>query len=136
MLVKTKIGSSKIHGIGLFADQFIKKGTVIWKFTPDFDLKFTKKQINKFPKQVREYIDKYAWLSKKSGKYCFSSDNGKYFNNSDNPNSLSEYYPDEDEVITKAIKDIKKGEKITDDYRTFDKDLRGLRSYKKGLIKI
>ena len=42
LYVKTKIGQSKIHGMGLFADQFIKKGTIIWKFTPGFDLKFTK----------------------------------------------------------------------------------------------
>lgn len=26
LLVKTKIGPSAIHGIGLFADQFIQKG--------------------------------------------------------------------------------------------------------------
>ncbi len=64
------------------------------------------------------------WLSKKSGKYCFSSDNGKYFNHSKFPNSLSAYYDNEEEVITKAIKDIKKGEEITDDYGSFEKDFK------------
>ena len=44
------------------------------------------------------------------------------FNHSKNLNSLSVYYDDEEEVITKAIKDIKKGEEITDDYSSFDKD--------------
>lgn len=62
------------------------------------------------------------WLSKKSEKYCFSSDNGKYFNHSKNPNSLSAYYDNEEEVVTKAIKDIQKGEEITDDYSTFEKN--------------
>ncbi len=56
LLVKTKLGLSKIHGIGLFADENIKKGTIIWKFTPDFDLKFTKAQIEKFPKQLQGYL--------------------------------------------------------------------------------
>jgi uncharacterized protein len=123
MYVKTKIAQSKIHGIGLFADEFIPKGTVIWKFTEGFDLKFTKEQVKKFPKPVQDYLNIYMWLSKKSGKYCFASDNNKYCNHSKNPNTLSAYYNDEEEVVTKAIKDIKKGEEITDDYSTFDKEM-------------
>lgn len=121
LFIKTKVLPSKIQGLGLFADEFIPKGTIIWKFTPEFDLKFTKKQIKKFPKQVQEYLETYCWLSKKSDNYCFSSDNGKYFNHSKNPNSLSAYYENEEEVVTKAIRDIQKGEEITDDYSTFEK---------------
>ena len=48
LYVKTKIRLSKVHGIGLFADENIPKGTVIWRFTPGFDLKFTDDQIKKF----------------------------------------------------------------------------------------
>jgi hypothetical protein len=33
LLVKTTIAPSPIHGIGLFADQFIPQGTRIWEFT-------------------------------------------------------------------------------------------------------
>ncbi|HIH24518.1 TPA: SET domain-containing protein [Candidatus Woesearchaeota archaeon] len=124
LLVNTKVLPSNIHGMGLFADEFIPKGTVIWKFTPGFDLKFTKEQIAGFPEQVREYLHVYSWLSKKSGAYCFSSDNGKYFNHSEHPNSLSAYYEDEDEVVTRAIKDIQCGDEITDDYSTFEKDFK------------
>ncbi len=43
LLVKTHLGKSKINGIGLFADEFISKGKVIWKFTPGFDFVLTKK---------------------------------------------------------------------------------------------
>ncbi|MDE1871351.1 MAG: SET domain-containing protein [Candidatus Micrarchaeota archaeon] len=129
MCVKTKIRQSKIHGIGLFADQNIKKGTIVWRFTPNFDLRFTKKQIKKLPNQVQKYLEEYVWLSKKSGKYCFSSDNGKYFNHSDSPNVLSAYYKGEEEVITKAIRDIKKGEEITDDYHSFEKNFRKPKTY-------
>jgi len=121
LFVKTKVLPSKIQGLGLFADEFIPKGTIIWKFTPELDLKFTKEQISKFPRQIQEYLEVYCWLSKKSGLYCFSSDNGKYFNHSKNPNSLSAYYKNEEEVVTKAIRDIQKGEEITDDYSTFEK---------------
>lgn len=118
--IKTKIQPSGIHGIGLFADQFIPKGTMIWKFTPGFDMKLTREQILDFPELLQIYIYKYSWKSKKSKLYCFSSDNGKYFNHSDNPNCLSEYKDGEDEVITTSIKDIQIGEEITDNYSSFE----------------
>lgn len=122
LLVKTKIKESKIHGIGLFADQFIPKGTEIWRFTPDFDQKFTREQILNFPDLLQIYIYKYCWRSKKSKLYCFSADNGKYFNHSENPNVLSEYRDYEEEVVTVAIRDIEIGEEILDNYNSFEND--------------
>lgn len=120
LLIKTKIKESGIHGIGLFADQFIPKGTEIWKFTPGFDQKFTREQILNFPDLLQIYIYKYCWRSKKSKLYCFSADNGKYFNHSENPNVLSEYRDNEEEVVTVAIKDIDTGEEILDNYNSFE----------------
>ena len=120
LYIKTKIQPSGIHGIGLFANEFIPKGTIIWKFTPGFDMKLTREQILDFPELLQIYIYKYSWRSKKSKLYCFSSDNGKYFNHSDDPNCLSEYKNDEEEVVTAAIKDIQIDEEITDNYSSFD----------------
>lgn len=120
LLIKTEIKKSEIHGIGLFADQFIPKGTEIWKFTPGFDQKFTREQILSFPDLLQIYIYKYSWRSKKSKLYIFSADNGKYFNHSDNPNALSGYRDNEEEVVTVATKDIEIGEEILDNYNSFE----------------
>lgn len=120
LLVKTHIKESQIHGIGLFADQFIPKGTEIWRFTPGFDLKFTEAQILTFPKPLQIYLCKYAWKSDKTKLYCFSSDDGKYFNHSENPNVLSEYRDNEEEVITVAVRDIHIGEELLDNYSSFE----------------
>ena len=130
MLIKTRIGPSRIQGIGLFADQDIKKGTAIWRFTPGFDLKFTDEQIKRLPPRARKYIIKYSWKSDRSHLRCFSLDDGKYFNHSDNPNALSRYYDGEEEVVTKVIRDIKKGEEITDNYRSFESTFRKPKNYK------
>ena len=131
MFVKTRIGLSKIHAIGIFADQFIKKGTILWRFIPGFDLKFTKQQIRKLPPQARKYLDTYSYLSKKSRKYILPIDNAKYFNHSKNPNCLTAYYENEEEVVTKAIRDINSGEEITENYRSFEKGFREFRKTKK-----
>lgn len=106
--------------MGLFADERIPKGTEIWKFTPGFDQKFTREQILDFPSLLQIYIYKYCWRSKKSRLYCFSADNGKYFNHSTTPNVLSEYRDDEEEVVTVALRDIEIGEELLDDYNSFE----------------
>ena len=38
LLVKTKLNISPIHGIGLFAVEFIPAKTIVWKFHPAIDL--------------------------------------------------------------------------------------------------
>ncbi len=120
LYVKTKVLPSPIHGLGLFADQDIPKGTLVWKFTPGFDQRFTREQVEAFPKEVRDFLSFYAWQSKKSGLICNASDNGKYFNHSTGPNVRSAYVEGEDEVVTRAVKDIRSGEELTDDYSTFE----------------
>lgn len=120
LLVKTKIKESEVHGTGLYADEFIPKGTLVWKFKPDFDKKFTAKQISEFPDLLQIYLYKYSWKSKKSGMYCFCSDNAKHFNHSDSPNVLSEYRDDEEESLVFAIRDINVGEELLDDYSSFE----------------
>ena len=122
LLVKTKVKESKIHGLGLFADEFIPKATEVWRFTPRFDLKFTREQILAFPKTLQVYIYKYSWRGKKSKLYCFASDNGKFFNHSENPNVISQHTENEEEVVTIAAGDIEAGEEITDNYNSFEEE--------------
>lgn len=74
LIVKTKVAQSKIQGLGLFANQFIPKGTVTWKFNQKFDLVFDPKEVEKMPEIQQELIDKYSFLSKVSGKYIYSID--------------------------------------------------------------
>lgn len=126
MYVKTKLAPSPIHGTGIFADIFIPKGTVVWKFTPGFDMRFPKEDVFQLPVEAQEHIKTYAYLSKKSGLYVLAIDNGKYFNHSDSPNTLSEYLEDEEEAVTRAVQDIAPGEEMTDDYYSFEKDVAGV----------
>lgn len=120
LTVTTFIAPSAIHGIGLFAGEFIPKGTKVWEFTPNFDFKYTEQEINNFPEKIQDYIKEYGWLSKKSGKYCFSSDNGKFFNHSKENNVQSYYFEEHEEVVTLALRDIQIGEELLDDYSSFE----------------
>jgi hypothetical protein len=122
LVVKTKIGQSKVEGIGLFADQFIPKGTVTWKFDSRFDIYFDQKEVEKMSGLQKDLIIHFAYLSKKSGKYVYSIDNTRFTNHSTGPNIAKDEKLSEgdDEICTVAIRDIQIGEEMTIDYRAID----------------
>ncbi len=120
MLVKTKVGKSPIHGLGVFADEFIPRGTLIFRFVEPLDKRFNKEEVLSFPKEIQIYLSKYSWVSTKSGLVCVPFDNNKYINHSTAPNVISEYKDGEPEVVSYAICDINPGEELTEDYAKFE----------------
>jgi SET domain-containing protein len=122
LLVKTRIGPSDIHGIGLFADEFISKGTVVWNFKSGFDLEMNKEEVDMLSPAAREQTLKYAYLSKTKGTYILCSDDARFFNHSDDPNTTSIDSPDGSDNRDIANRDIQKGDEITADYAAFDAD--------------
>ncbi len=119
MLVKTKLKPSKIEGIGIFASESIKKGTIIWAFNPIIDKKITKKEFDSLPKIGREYLENYCYINKK-GECILCGDNAKFFNHSESPNTIDCQDTDNEEIPTIASKDISIDEEIVSDYRLFD----------------
>ncbi len=125
LLVKTKLGVSSINGIGLFADEFIPKGTVTWKYTPGFDLKYTLKELEKLSEPARATFMKYAFHSKRSGLYVLCFDNARFFNHSFEPNILDADSSESEEGVDIAARDIHPGEEMSCDYRAFDAQYHG-----------
>ncbi len=115
LLIKTKIGSSEIEGIGLFADEFIKAGTKVWAFEPTLDLLFSKTEIEKFSLSAQEQFYRYAYLDKIRKKYLLCGDDARFFNHSDTPNCDES----RDNDSTYALKDIAVGEELTINYGEF-----------------
>lgn len=114
--VKTKIGQSTIHGTGLFADQFIPKGTIIWKYTSNVDREYTEDEYNKLEGLEKEYVKIYSF--KFDGLYCLCCDDARFFNHSIEPN-CDELVNDIKFGYTVAARDIEIGEELTTDYNNF-----------------
>ena len=112
LLVKTYLDKSPIHGLGVFAGEFIRKGTKIWRFVEGFDQAFSPKQYRKLPKQAREFIKHHGY--KVDGEILFTADNDHHMNHADEPNT----YLHNGYAI--ATRNIRKGEEITNNYREFD----------------
>ncbi len=121
LTVQTYIQQSLIEGLGLFTAQAIPKGTVVWKFDPRFDLVFDPADVAQMSEVERSLIEKYAYLSSKSGKFVFSIDNTRFTNHSSLHSNIEMVHVD-DEPETRAVasRDIEVGEEILENYRDFD----------------
>jgi SET domain-containing protein len=119
LCVKTKVLPSEINGLGLFADQFIPQGALVWKFLAGFDQRFTHQQVLGFPEIVQEYLARHASF-RKSDLYLLCADEGNYFNHSDVPNVHSVEKPGEEEMVVCALRDIHAGEELLENYKEYD----------------
>ena len=114
LLVKTKVGKSSIHGVGVIADEDIPEGTLIYRWDPKVDLVFKWADVQKMTGKQREVMDAYAM--KEGEDIHLDGDNSHFMNHSDDPNMAP--FPDNDTWY--ATRDIKKGEEIACDYNHFE----------------
>ncbi len=121
LLVRTSKHNSTIHGIGLFADQFIPRGTPTWRFTPGVDQALHPAQLGRIPDAARSQFLTYAYLDIQTGLYVLCADDARFMNHSPEPNIVSDYEEDPVFGVDVAARDIQQGEELTCDYRTFDR---------------
>ncbi len=128
LLVKTKIQPSNIAGLGLFADQFISKGTIVWKFEPKLDILLSEEEIEKLSSVSQEQFYNYAYFDSQYQKYLLCGDDARFFNHSDDPNCYDQYELVED--VTLALKDIEVGEELTCNYKSFYGNIEDIKTLK------
>ena len=119
LLVRTKIGPSEIHGVGVIADQCIPKGTITWVFHHGFDREIDPEEIKKLPPHLEEKLNHISYISSKTGKAVLCVDEAKYMNHSDDANTRGEW-TEETEGCDIAVRDIQVGEEICCNYLQFD----------------
>jgi SET domain-containing protein len=119
--VKTIVKESSIPGAGkgLFADQFIPKGTFVWIWNPIIDKEISTNMLQYMTELEQSYVNKYGYREGNMIYLC--SDDGKYFNHSTTPNCI-DYYHKTWGGVTETCQDVQKGEELTCDYTTFDDD--------------
>ncbi len=112
--VKHKLAQSGIHGLGLFADEDIAKGTVIWEFTPGLDFTISFEQVKLLDVRDQAFINTYAYVDKTlPGFYTVAVDAARFVNHSDTPNMGN---GDANIACSVAFRDIKAGEELTENY--------------------
>jgi SET domain-containing protein len=121
MLVKTRVGPSGIHGMGLFAAEPIPRGAPCWRFLPGFDHDYSPAQFDALPPLARDHTRWFCFVSPVDGHVVLSGDHACFINHSLTPNTGAP--PDGAEpVTTRALRDIAVGEEITCNYFDYDAD--------------
>jgi hypothetical protein len=113
-LIRTRLGPSAIHGIGVFADEPAAAGQEIWRFAPGIDQVISLAQAGTLPEAFRHYLATYAYLSPAfPGCYVLSGDHAKFMNHAEAPNTAIDGH------VTRAAQAIAVGDEVTCDYRLF-----------------
>jgi len=102
-------------GYGVFATQDIPEGTIVY-VKDSLELVISPTDYLMHSKDVKEMVDKYSYMDQ-NGDRIVSWDFAKYVNHCCNCNTISTGYGFEI-----AIRDIKRGEQITDEYGIFNLD--------------
>jgi len=116
LMVSTYLAPSSIEGLGVFANEFIERGRLMWSLNPKFDIFIYPEEIESYPAHMRDFIARYAYPHLElPGVVILDSDNGKFMNHSLAPNT-------DFRIFDKgyALTDIAPGEELTCNYHEFD----------------
>src|SRR3990167_6276520 len=109
-IVKIRLAPSPIYGVGVFAMRDIKKGEKIYTDAIPHQLDLPYKDFDKLDPEIREILLGHFPLIVQGSHFMYPvTKMSAYLNHSDTPN----YDAKED----KALRAIKRGEEITEDYR-------------------
>lgn len=111
--VAYKIKSSQTHGIGLFTEQDIKPGDLIYTPSPLLDADITPKEFESLSLNEKKEVMYYGYFNKKTNKWHVAFDSIRILNHG--AGDAANVTQDEDMVMT-AKKDIVKGEELFQDY--------------------
>lgn len=103
-------------GYGVFATQFIPKGTIVWALD-DLDQIIESEAVEKLDALRKPPILKYSYRNQ-HGQYVLCWDIGKYVNHSFHATCVGTAYD-----LELAARDIYPGEELTDDYGTLNLDV-------------
>ena len=121
MMVETEIKPSSIHGLGVFLAQPVKKGDLIWRFDSRIDRIYAPEEIASLPEHVQRYLKTYSTWHAGVGVYVLCGDNGRYFNHSTTPSTVSNAIAFGEDH---AVRDLAEGEELTSDYATICDEVR------------
>ena len=115
MMVETQLKPSPIHGIGVFLVQPVRRGDLIWRFDSRVDRVYTDGEIATLPEHMQRFLRTYSTWNEAAGLWVLCGDNGRHFNHSDAPTTISNAIAFGED---RAVADLPRGTELTSDYRT------------------
>jgi SET domain-containing protein len=121
MMVETELRPSSIHGTGVFLVAPVRKGDLIWRFDSRIDRVYSEDELASLPEHVQRYLRTYSTWHEQTRLYVLCGDNGRFFNHSDTPSTVSNAISFGEDH---AARDLTAGEELTSDYATICDEVR------------
>lgn len=118
--IKYRLNTSDLHGVGLFADEPIEKGQVIYTASPLLDLNITQDQFDSLDQKEKDEILWWGFFDKPSQMWHVDFDVSRFINHSYEPTLTQD--PGHDEAYLIATRAIQAGEELTQNYLEFESE--------------
>ncbi|MFA5135845.1 MAG: SET domain-containing protein [Patescibacteria group bacterium] len=116
--IKYKLDRSIIHGIGLFTQEDLKKGQVVYSASPILDINITVNEFDSLDEKEKNEIRYWGFWDKTHNEWHVDFDNSKFINHSFTPTLTQD--PKHKDTYLIAARDIKSGEELTQNYLEFE----------------
>ena len=116
--IKYTLDKSDKHGIGLFANQDIKKGELVYTASPILDMNITQEQFDSLDEREKKEVLWWGFFDEPSQMWHVDFDVSKFVNHSYDASLTQD--PDRDEAYLVATRDIAVGEELTQNYLEFE----------------
>jgi SET domain-containing protein len=113
-----KLKSSGLHGVGLFANEAIKKGQLIYTASPLLDLNITQEQFDSLEQGEKDEILWWGFFDHPSQMWHVDFDVSKFINHASNATVTQD--ENHDEAYLVAARDVQPGEELTQNYLEFE----------------
>lgn len=116
--IKYKLDRSKHHGIGLFTDEDLKAGQLVYTASPLLDVNITQAQFDSLSDNEREEFRWWGFFDETSQKWHVDFDVSKFINHQANGTLKQDESYKETYLVT--TRDLKRGEEPTQNYLEFE----------------
>jgi SET domain-containing protein len=115
MMVETELRPSAIHGTGVFLLEAVREGQLIWQFDSRIDRVYSETELASLPERNARFLRTYSTWNEAAALWVLCGDNGRHFNHSAEPNTISRGIAFGEDV---AATDLDAGTELTSDYAT------------------
>ena len=122
--IKYKLNTSAHHGIGLFVDEALTKGQLIYTPSPRLDVNLTQEEFDSLEKREQEEMQYWGFFDTNNQKWHVDFDVSHFINHS--YEATVTQHPEHSDTYLVATRDVAQGEELTQNYLEFEteEDLR------------
>jgi SET domain-containing protein len=118
--IKYKLDKSNLHGVGLFADEELHKGQLVYTSSPLLDVNISQEQFDSLSKEEQREIEWWGFKVPNEDIWHVDFDVSKFINHSKD-GTVTQDTNHKDAYLV-AARDVRSGEELTQNYLEFESE--------------